>query len=243
MQKEKKAIYPSCSRTNTLSLTYSEVAIENYLCKINDEYVGIEMNNIYTELLKEEEWSDHFLSLNNEFEKKMIITVVFAGMALEAFFNNYAAACLGDDEFYDSFDKLSVINKFELIVKFIIKTDIDKSKAYYYYLKILQKDRNGFVHSKSKAFVPPENTAFTNQIEYEANDSQKIESNFFETLKEELDTAENAIKALKSISLFFEEYDLNYSRLFLSLHTPYDNDEKSLKKKELLKKLDLYEEV
>lgn len=233
MHQKKRIIYPECTRINTLSSIYSEVAIENY----------IDINNLYDELQKEEEWSHLFLSLIKEFEKKMIITVVFAAMALEAFFNNYAAACLGDDEFYDSFDKLSVINKFELIVKFIIKTDIDKSQAYYYHLKILQKDRNGFVHSKSKAYELPEDVISVNEIENRFNDTLKIEKRFLDDLKEELDKAENAIKALKTISLFFEEYDLNYSRLFLSLHTPYDDDENGLRKKELLKKLDLYEEV
>ena len=43
--------------------------------------------------------------------------------------------------------------------------DIDKSQAYYYHLKILQKDRNGFVHSKSKAYELPEDVISVNEIE------------------------------------------------------------------------------
>ena len=77
---------------------------------------------------------ENYLYVLDEIHKYTISTVVFSAMSIEAFFNNYAASCLGDEEFYDNFDKLSVISKFKLIAKFILKEDIDKTQSYYLYL-------------------------------------------------------------------------------------------------------------
>ena len=68
-----------------------------------------------------------------------------------------------------------------------------------------------------------------------------IDKSHFSGIKEDYNMAKKAICSLKWISLFFEKYDLNYHRFFLSLGAPYDNSEKSNQKKKLLKELGLEE--
>ena len=140
-------------------------------------------------------------------EKNVVITIVFSAMCIESFFNDYAAACLGDSEFYDNFDKLSELSKFELIAKFILKTTIDKEKSYYSNLKFLIKKRNSYVHNKSYKYK------FDSTLNYEDlaffTDEGPEEELILDKkiINQELKDAVISLKAIRDIAIFFDEHD------------------------------------
>ncbi len=78
------------------------------------------------------------------------IMIVFSAMTLEAFINDYLAVCLSDNFYYTTFDKLTVIQKIETIYSIVWEDTFDKSSELYNRIQALLKQRNLFVHSKSK---------------------------------------------------------------------------------------------
>lgn len=196
-----KPIYPHCGRVDNFSLIYCEMAMEAYYhaSQMLDE---IKKKN-YSAIEGAIEW--------DALGKDVIKTVVFSAMTIEAFFNDYAAACLGDSEFYGSFDQLSPISKFELIAKFILEAQIDKSKSYYSQLKKLIARRNLYIHNKSKAatfgYATLEEALETQRRFEQVMDKEpKIEK---QGLKSELNEALDALKAVRDIARFFDQHDTN----------------------------------
>ncbi len=195
-----KSIYPNIPRLNDYSSLYCEIAMQNYalakMCfkKIEEGNYDITLSDTQKEMFK-----------------CCIATVVFSAMSVESFFNNYAASCLGDDNFYDNFDSLSLISKFQLISKFILKAQVDKSQSYYSYLVLLNRIRNNYVHNKSVTSVISCNT------EEELKAFQKIwGSKEFdwenptlneEAIKTEFLNTQNAIRAIREIAYFFDMND------------------------------------
>lgn len=192
--------YPeSYSRYNGDYLHYADIAMKHYLLA-KKEYNCFE-KELY--LLPIEYSCD-------DFESNCIITVVFATMAIESFLNDYAAACLGDSNFYDSFDRLDLLAKFQLVAKCILEKEFEKSRLYYSSLKELIKSRNLFVHNKSIAmdYDKLASKAVLKTIE----DKQQIEGKVKPLFKE----CENAIKAIVEVARYFEENDEN-SHAYLRL--------------------------
>ena len=203
-------IYPNLSRKNYLAGIYAEIAMQSYY----------NAHNLYEDIKKNNYNCNDFYQLS-EMEKQVISTVVFSAMCIESFFNNYAASCLGDAEFYDNFDKLSTISKFQLIAKFILKMDIDKSKAYYSRLKQLIRCRDNYVQNKSKL------SKFQGLSEDEYGKIKEFREYIDEKLMEctlpkvDIDNtfkeAYNALKAIYDIAFLFDLYDSNIqavTRLF-----------------------------
>ncbi len=155
------------------------------------------------------------LAANEHFamNKEIISTVVFSAMTIESFFNDYASACLGDENFYEYFDKLSPESKFVLIAKFILKTDVDKGQGYYSYLKALIKKRNEYVHNKSKecnqVVAEKENESNMTECDMPIFDKKEIQK--------DMRHARDAIKGIQVIADYFDKHDSNVhatSRLF-----------------------------
>lgn len=192
--------YPEDSmRENCYASHYAEIAIKNYyiIQEVFEQYNGKQLDSkIVGEIRK--------------IFNKQAICCVFAEMAIESYFNDYAAACLGDKAFYDEFDKLSVIGKFQLIVNLIWQKDFDKSQSYYSSLKTLVKDRNDLVHNKStamslvdierceKCLNGEEPTDFT----YEKYLNSKLLM-----IKDALREAKEYVNAMVRIAKFFHEND------------------------------------
>lgn len=191
-----KDIYPLCGRLNNLSYMYCEMAMEAYY--LVSKWSGKIKDKNYSALECEKEW--------NDLTKEVVKTVVFSAMAIEAFLNDYAAACLGDSEFYGSFDQLSPISKFELIAKFILGENVDKSKAYYCHLKKLVQNRNTFVHNKSSAINGYETLEEAIEAREPCESEPLIDAR---ELKEDVTKALDALKAVRDIALFFDKYDSN----------------------------------
>ncbi|MBR2405652.1 MAG: hypothetical protein IKB04_01185 [Clostridia bacterium] len=192
-------IYPMEGRFNFLAGMYCEMAMEAY-------HTIIEQYDI---ILRKNSWVDS-QDDQDKLEKALVSCVVFSAMSIESYLNNYAAACLGDSEFYDNFDKLSVIGKLELISKFILHAPLDKSCETYRCLKALLKERNFFIHNKSS------------RSEYQGSTKEEIEEKnkhieecaLYEepevdwiAIKEYLKEAENALKAVHGIATHFDKYD------------------------------------
>lgn len=165
------------------------------------------------EVLKKQNFDIELYKYEEDLFKNCVATVVFSTMTLEAFFNDYAASCLGDSEFYGSFDKLNLKAKFELIAKFILKTEYDKSQAYYSHLHTLIKTRNEYIHSKS-SIVEIQTYSFEEITRIKENFEADIEMMAIPSLDKseiisDFNKAKNAIKAIRDIAYFFDENDAN----------------------------------
>ena len=194
----RKRIYPTKSiRTEFNAKRYADIAIDNYFQAKEAK-----------EKIKNMTYRNMDYSLLESINKNVTICIVFSEMCLESFFNDYAAACLGDNDFYNNFDKLSAENKFALISKFILKTEVDKNKGYYNKLKYLIKIRNRLVHNKSKDFSKQLKNSpvisFEGAKDFDVD--QKVE---FPFLKDELLKAKNSVMAIFEILDFFDERDSN----------------------------------
>lgn len=151
--------------------------------------------------------SDIFL-LSNKANENAIVTVTMAAMALEAFFNDYAACRFGDKFFYDNFEGLRPIGKLQLISKFFFEREVDKGKLLYQRLDKLFKLRNSYVHNKSRT------VSGVGMTEVEIKKMEEIDPDISWILPEEkefvkkvADDARNAISAIYETAKYFEEHD------------------------------------
>lgn len=207
MSSEKKRIYPTAlSRQNYNLIIYSDIALRSYVrAKQQYETLDFSLNEF------EEDISfDMFLEYT-------ISTIVFSAMCIEAFLNDYAASCLGDEEFYGYFDKLSIEGKFALVAKFVLATEIDKSKSYYSRLKSLIRDRNKYTHSKSttlEGYSRLEDILEVPMEELSAWEKDGIDPKPYQDM---LKSAREGLLAIRDIACFFDEHDASanaIARLF-----------------------------
>lgn len=223
-----KNIYPGGVREKYFANMYCEMAMEAYY------NATISHNKI-----KEAEYSWDYSFEYDAMNKSIINTIIFSAMAIEAFVNDYAAACLGDSDFYDNFDRLSAVEKFELIARFILKEEKpDRGKSYYSHLKALFKERNSYVHSKSKR---------VSLQGYTSEELQKlIAETPFDITEEELPTLDakemkgnmrkalDALKAIYELAIYFDERDSNVHavvKLLGPFDFPYEDEKKQQYKK------------
>lgn len=201
-------IYPAECREGAFTHQYCEIAMESYYRAIQahahlkrDGYCAIDTWDIYGNM-----------------NKGIISTVVFSAMAIESFLNDYAAACLGDNEYYQNFDRLSAIGKFQLIAKFIMRVEIDKSKSYYSLLKAVFSNRDKLVHNKSKK------SAFQGYTKEELDDIERsLEMSGYEPQEPCYDVKEidkdmrmglDALRAMREMVSFFDAHDESVCALF-----------------------------
>ena len=193
MENEKKQIYPQCGRTNYNAGIYADIAMRNYI-RAKRQFECLDFG---TTGLSE------YLAFDLFFEYS-VSTIIFSTMCIESFLNDYAAACLGDDEFYGYFDKLSIEGKFALIGKFLLKTDIDKSVSYYSRLKKLVRDRNEYTHSKSLEVRLSDLAGLVSELTLEDLEAMRTE---VKPYRELLDSAKNSLCAIRDIAYFFDAND------------------------------------
>lgn len=217
-------------RQNCFASNYAEIAIKSYY-KIKELY----------EKCKADKQNVGALGVIREADNYQMICCVFAEMALESYFNDYTAACLGDKEFFGEFEKLSVMGKFQLIVKFILHKEFDKSKAYYSRLKALVSDRNDLVHNKSTEIKPEtiqrneedsENTTVPDFDEKEYLESR------FSMIKESWMASKEYVKAMICIAQFFYEHDQR-SYPYIKLFHGIIDDEECLFAKKFAKEFEI----
>lgn len=194
-------IYPDGARNNMLAGMYSEIAMEAYFHATK-----------YYQIIRENNYSAFSGYELSEMNKYIVKTVVFSAMSIESFLNDYAAACLGDSEFYSNFDKLSAVSKFQLIAKFILKSKVEKDKKYYFYLKTLFTLRDSYVHNKSTSFDTEGYATLEEYLDYVQEEyKEELSEEAWCFNKDEIDTdyrgAINALNAIKEIALYFDKND------------------------------------
>lgn len=196
MADKKKRIYPEGGRQNYNAILYSDIALRSY-ARAKEQFEGVDFTI--------DDYEDNLpYDLIYEYS---ISTIIYATMCIEAFLNDYAAACLGDKEFYGNFDKLSIDGKFVLIGKFIMTAEIDKGQAYFYRLKTLIKERNELTHSKSKELVGYNCYSEEPDLPDDTFDQQEEEGIDSAPYEEMIKSAKSALLAVRDIALFFDEHD------------------------------------
>ena len=207
MENQQRILPENIARVNWQISTYAEIAIENY-------QAAKKLKNFMEEQGYKVERIGNVFS---EFIKKSMITVVFSAMAIESFVNDYAATCLGDDFFYENFEKLSVFGKLQIIVKFLFKQELDKSISCYSNLKTVFSCRDKLVHSKSESiekYIQKSGLSFgEKEISASFNEIEELTVDLTE-LKESMKLCEQAIKAMQDLAYFFDERDQNSQAIF-----------------------------
>lgn len=202
-------IYPDSARENCLANMYCEIAMESYY----HAYIA------YT-MIRTANYSHKYNNELSSMNKSIVTTIIFSAMTIEAFINDYAAACLGDSDFYDNFDKLSLTGKFKLVSKFILKNNrLDNSNAYSMLCSLI-KSRNSYVHCKSR-YLDFSKYSLDEIQDIEHLDSLEEEDYKFDykEIKNNIDNALNAIKTIYEIALYFDKYDFNVSAIFRLFNT------------------------
>lgn len=214
-------------RINVLCSRYVDIAVDNYYILWKNQELIKKVKYVSTDETREAE---------RILENAAVVVVVFSSMAIESYLNDYAASCLGDDGFYDGFDKLNVLDKLRLIVQFIFRKDYVKDQPVYSHIRRLMSDRNKLVHNKSEDFnkfikrkgiqVPQT----LDEVEQYFGSIEAMDINVLMTIdKESIDNdvkmANNAIRALREIAAFMDKNDPTeqaYFRLLGSVF--YKND-------------------
>lgn len=197
-------------RINDMTSNYSQIAILHYW----------QAKKSYCRLSNFEEMCDEAIELENSLTNDSIVTITFAAMALESFFNDYAATHMGDKFFYENFDILRPMGKLKLIVRFILKADIINGSLLYNLADTLFKTRNNFVHSKSKDGSRYAMTEEEYQAQKEFLLTGEGKETFLQSFKIDLssskamlETAFHSLCALREIGKFFDMHDNEQSAL------------------------------
>lgn len=212
MEKERKRIYPLESRIFVNTHTYSSIAVQNY-CEAKDKYMRIQKVDYKI--------GYESATIREDFFNNVLICVIFSAMTIEAFINNYAAACIGDKIYVENYDHLSIISKLQLISQFILQVEFDRSKSYFSNLKDLFALRDSFIHSKSQSaeeyfkknnYSLPHSLEELDAINMERGDYEPIYNK--NSLQSEFSYAQTAMRALRDIAYFFDNVDENSTALF-----------------------------
>ena len=196
-------------RVNVLYSRYVDIAVENYY---------VLWKNM--ELIEKEKYvsTDETREAQRTLENAAVIIIVFSSMAIESYLNDYAASCLGDVEFYESFDKLSVLDKLRLIVQFIFRIEFVKNQPVYTHIRSLLADRNKVVHNKSEDFKKYANRKgiqvphTVEEVEECFGSIEDININVLmaldkESINDDVKMANNAIRALRETAAFMDKSD------------------------------------
>ena len=196
------------ARIGCLSGKYSRIAMNHYVdAKEQAEKMlqeGISEADLY---------GAQYLFVDNA-----LIAITFAAMALESFFNDYAARKFGDKFYYDNFEMLRPTGKFQLLARFGLNIELDKGKRLFQLVDKLFKQRNGYVHNKSKdghgAGMTEEELNYIEENFQEETGHTALK----EEIKQDLKTVSDAIAAICEVAKFFDRHDEeSHAMFFLSL--------------------------
>ena len=170
---------------------------------------------IYKELLQVDE---KFLDPDETFliDECIAVCETFSAFAVEGYLNTYAASCLGDNMFYDNFEKLSALSKLQLITAFLYHESIDTGGELYYLIKSLFSVRDSHAHSKSKSIlgknslsegaIEEDEKHLSEYLKEEVNGAIK---GIKERYQNDLKSAELSIKAIAAVACFIDAHDTN----------------------------------
>lgn len=132
------------ARIKTLTYLYADACERGY-----EQYLALteRINEI-----GEVEYDPELEELTRQHDIAGLQTIVFAGMCFESAIYEYAADHLGDVYVQDHLDKLDVLSKWLIVLRFVAGYELRKDQAPYAALKGLVSARNKLVHSKSEPF-------------------------------------------------------------------------------------------
>lgn len=189
-------IYPDCARMNNFSGIYCKIAMESYY----------RATNFYKEI-RAADYSWDKCAEKDEFQKMVISTIVFSVMCLESFFNDYLAAVLGDDRYYNTYDGLTPQNKFCFISEFLFRIPVDKSQECYGGIKNLVQYRNNYIHNKSAEVNIPLLIDRQHKETHIMPDDEEMPLLNKRDLDLDLRKALEALKAIRNVGRYFEKHD------------------------------------
>lgn len=98
------------------------------------------------------EYDERLEDLKRMRESASLQAIVFSAMSFEAAIYDFAAIHLGDKYVMDHLDRLDLVSKWLVVIRFVAGIELPKSEAPFAALKSLVIDRNRLVHSKSRPF-------------------------------------------------------------------------------------------
>lgn len=213
------------ARIGCLATRYSWIAMLHYA----------EAKNQVDKMMNTDISIDELLLLRNMCEDNVAIVVTFSAMALESFFNDYAARKIGDKFYYENFEMLRPIGKVQMIAKFIFCKELNKGEHLFQLVDGLFKLRNEYVHNKSKDAhgkgMSKEDIFLYEQLPVDSGkDLELIFMYEKEEIKHELKCASDAVESLYEVADFFEKSDESSHAMFILTSAnavgSYDRDER-----------------
>jgi len=201
---KRRRIYPEEGRIGFYISDYGEIAMAHY-CEAKRCIEAFRAAD-FRELALPEHAASRFY-------RSVMISIVFSAMAIEAFVNDYGAACTSDDFFYDNFERLSTLGKLQLIAKLLLHTEIDKSTALYSHLKVIFGARDKLVHSKTRSareYFEKRGYEYGSESErdvWEGFDPAKEPILDKEEIANDFEICRVGIKAMRELAYFFDRLD------------------------------------
>lgn len=202
----------SLSRENVMYGKYGCILLEH----LSDSYDYLER---LKKLDKKTNSYNEFSYIKSQIELNYIEISVFSIMCVEAFFNDYIASCILDDNYYKNFDMLNIMAKFNLIVQFIFKDDSNQSKKCTAMLKELNKKRNKLVHSKSKGatYWAYHSLEELEEVESKMNFEDYYDdaiNQYIKSCYQLFDDSKKAIMTVVELAKYFDSQDIDLHAFF-----------------------------
>lgn len=100
--------------------------------------------------IKVEDASSELIALIRQRDRLSDSTRIFCAMATEGFINFYGVLRIGEDCFYENFERLGLIPKVRAVLLFCDKLVIDRTAPILHVMGKIAEDRNRLVHPKVK---------------------------------------------------------------------------------------------
>ena len=173
----------SFARVGGLHYVYAEASEKGY-----SEYLKASSE---VEAIGNVEYDEKLEDIKHRRDVAGLQAIVFSAMSFEAAIYDFASVHLGDDYVRDHLDRLDVLSKWLVVLRFVTGVELPKGEAPYGALKSLVFERNRLVHSKSESF-----------------DFENQERQFAKVMKRERElevNVHNSFRALVLMSLYLDK--------------------------------------
>lgn len=221
--------YKYTSRIDINAFMYLDIALINYYHALQ-KYETLKQNGF----LQDGEY------LDSSIKEDIVVTIVFSSMALESYLNNYISGCIGDENYYKVFEKLSWIEKLRLIIQFIFRKEFNKDNVCFTLMKQLEKTRNELIHNKPMQYEFQSGLTLEEFEELEKSEEYQAHleliMNYYnkQEIKDTMRKGFDSLRAVKEFSAFIDQNDSNANALsFLFRPQLIGEDEKDAAKRKI----------
>lgn len=174
-------IFLECCIDNYLQILVNKVEIEKIFAE-KDLWI-IENGKSFLNPNIDSDYCSNLIKTNH---KLIIQSIITLSSFMESLINEIGSVELGSGYFNDNLDSLSILTKWEVVLRLIYGKSLNKSENYYRNYKNLVNARNSLVHYKSKIVniknIPP--LDFYEKILFESINSLPLLFKDFEELNE-----------------------------------------------------------